>query len=82
MRSAKLLRIRINDEPREVEENITLPELLASLSLKAEQIAIEINHKVVRRAQWESTTLQEDDRVEIVHFVGGGCKSVGRSNRH
>ncbi len=82
MRSAKLLRIRINDEPREVEENITLPELLASLSLKAEQIAIEINHKVVRRAQWESTTLQEDDRVEIVHFVGGGCKSVGRSSRH
>jgi thiamine biosynthesis protein ThiS len=82
VRSAKLLRIRINDEPREVEENITLPELLASLSLKAEQIAIEINHKVVRRAQWESTTLQEDDRVEIVHFVGGGCKSVGRSSRH
>ena len=81
MRSAKLLLIQVNGEPREVEENISLPELVASLSLKAEQIAIELNQKVVRRAQWESTRLQKDDKVEIVHFVGGGCKSVGRGSR-
>ena len=72
MRSAKLLLIQVNGELREVEENMTLPELVASLSLKAEQIAIELNQRVVRRAQWESTTLQNNDRVEIVHFVGGG----------
>lgn len=64
--------IQVNGEPREVNENISLPELVASLSLKAEQVAIELNQKVVRRAQWESTLLQEADKVEIVHFVGGG----------
>ena len=66
------MRIHINGEPREVEENILLPKLVAELSLKPEQIAIELNHHVVRRAQWDNTLLQPDDKVEIVHFVGGG----------
>ena len=70
MRSS--LRIQVNGEPREVEESTSLPELVAGLNLKAEQIAIELNHKVVRRAQWDKTLLQAGDRVEIVHFVGGG----------
>ena len=70
MRSS--LRIQVNGEPQEVEENISLPKLVAELNLKAEQIAIELNHKVVRRAEWDTTLLQADDKVEIVHFVGGG----------
>lgn len=64
--------IQVNGEPREVGENISLPELIAGLNLKPEQIAIELNHEVVRRALWENTLLQPDDKVEIVHFVGGG----------
>lgn len=64
--------IQVNGEPREVKENISLPELVASLGLKPEQVAIEINQSVVRRRDWESTRLQESDKVEIVHFVGGG----------
>ena len=66
------MRIQVNGETREVEENISLPELVRSLDLKAEQVAIELNKIVVRRAQWESTMLHEADKVEIVHFVGGG----------
>jgi thiamine biosynthesis protein ThiS len=67
------LRIHVNGEPREVEENILLLKLVAELNLKPEQIAVELNHNVVRRAEWENTFLQPDDKVEIVHFVGGGC---------
>ena len=74
------MRIQVNGEPQEVEENISLPELVAELNLKAEQIAIELNHNVVRRAQWDNTLLQADDKVEIVHFVGGGVIR-GRSGR-
>ena len=66
------MRIQVNGEPREVGENVSLPKLVAELELKPEQIAIELNHKVVRRAQWDNTWLQPDDKVEIVHFVGGG----------
>ena len=64
--------IQVNGESREVEENISLPKLIAGLNLKPEQIAIELNREVVRRASWEVTLLREDDQVEIVHFVGGG----------
>jgi sulfur carrier protein len=66
------LLIQVNGETREVEENISLPELVRSLDLKAEQVAVELNKIVIRRAQWESTLLHEADKVEIVHFVGGG----------
>jgi len=66
------LRIQVNGEPREVRDNLSIPELIASLNLKAEQVAIELNQNVVRRAQWETTKLQADDKLEIVHFVGGG----------
>lgn len=69
------MRIHINGELREIKEQTSLPELIATLKLKSEQVAIELNQKVVRRAQWESTVLQANDRVEIVHFVGGGCNS-------
>ena len=72
---SKRLLIQLNGEPREVKESISLPELIASLSLKPEQVAVEVNQKVVRRAQWESTTLEEADKVEIVHFVGGGSNA-------
>jgi sulfur carrier protein len=64
-----------------VEGDTSLPELIASLNLKAEQVAIEVNQEVVRRAQWGSTVLQAGDKIEIVHFVGGGCKSTGRNSR-
>ena len=67
------MRIQVNGETREVEENLSLPKLVAELELKPEQIAIELNHNVVRRALWDKTVLQPDDKVEIVHFVGGGC---------
>jgi thiamine biosynthesis protein ThiS len=69
------LRIQVNGESREVKEDISLPELIESLSLKAEQVAIELNQVVIRRAGWKSTVLHADDKVEIVHFVGGGCKA-------
>jgi thiamine biosynthesis protein ThiS len=66
------LQIQVNGEPRELEESTSLSELVVNLKLKPEQIAIELNHHVIRRAHWEATVLAADDRVEIVHFVGGG----------
>jgi thiamine biosynthesis protein ThiS len=66
------LRIHVNGEPRDVEDEITLPELISVLQLKPEQIAVELNRTVVRRSEWFATALQEGDQLEIVHFVGGG----------
>jgi thiamine biosynthesis protein ThiS len=66
------LRIQINGEPREIAADTTLAQLVSLLQLKPEQIAIELNRTVVRRADWSKALLREDDTLEIVHFVGGG----------
>jgi len=66
------LRIRVNGEDREVRDQATLNDLVGELSLPPARIAIELNHQVVRREKWPETILSEDDRIEIVHFVGGG----------
>jgi thiamine biosynthesis protein ThiS len=66
------LQIRLNGEAKEMEEGTTLPALVESLALAPERIAVEVNGEVVRRAEWPRITLKEGDRVEVVHFVGGG----------
>jgi thiamine biosynthesis protein ThiS len=68
------LKIRLNGESKEIEEGTTLPSLVEGLSLVPERIAVELNGEVVRRADWPRVTLKEDDRVEVVHFVGGGSE--------
>ena len=77
----KLLHIQVNGEAREAKEGISLVELISELKLKPEQIAVEMNRKVVRRANWETTELSEGDRVEIVHFVGGGRGRGGKQEQ-
>ncbi len=49
-----------------------LSDLVRELSLEPSRIAIEVNQRVIRRDQWAGTALAEGDRIEIVHFVGGG----------
>ena len=66
------MRLEINGERRELAKGLSLQELVQFLKLKPEQVAIELNQVVVRRAEWASTLLKEGDRIEIVHFVGGG----------
>jgi thiamine biosynthesis protein ThiS len=69
------LQIQINGAYEEVSNGLRLSELIIRMKLRADQIAIELNQQVVRRSAWQSTILQPDDRVEIVHFVGGGLMS-------
>jgi thiamine biosynthesis protein ThiS len=80
------LQIQLNGEVQEVTEGCSLSELVQLLSLKPEQIAIELNREVIRRSEWANTTLQPEDKVEVVHFVGGGANyffsgGQGRSER-
>jgi sulfur carrier protein len=72
VREANRVQIRLNGEAQEVEEGTTLLGLVEQLSLAPERLALELNREVVRRADWPSVQLSEGDRVEIVHFVGGG----------
>lgn len=66
------MRVYINGESREVAEYLRLSELIILLELPSLRIAVELNRKVMRRTEWEDTELANDDRIEVVHFVGGG----------
>ena len=66
------MRIVVNEEAREVPEETTVAGLVERLGLPAERLALELNREVVPRTRWPSIVLSEGDRVEIVHFVGGG----------
>lgn len=66
------MRIQVNGETRELSEGTTIDSLISTLGLEPTRVAIELNRNVVRRSDWETTLLHEEDRVEIVHFVGGG----------
>ncbi len=65
------MRLVINAEERELAVS-TLESLIAGLGMQADRVAVELNREIVPRARWSATTLQEGDRLEIVHFVGGG----------
>jgi thiamine biosynthesis protein ThiS len=65
------MKVFVNGELREVEIS-TLAELITELDLPVARIAVELNRDVVRRSDWSSTMLKDEDRIEIVHFVGGG----------
>jgi len=75
------LQVQINGEREEVSDGLPLSELITRLKLRSDQIAVELNHEVLRRSAWESTKLQSGDRVEIVHFVGGGLQLGSRGPR-
>ena len=68
------LEIQVNGETREVSPGLTVAGLILELDLQPSRVAIELNRSVVHRNQWAATILHEGDRVEIVHFVGGGQK--------
>lgn len=68
--------VEVNGESRDVPDSSTLAELVKHLALAPERLAIELNRQVVRRTDWQQTALREGDRIEIVHFVGGGMKEV------
>jgi len=66
------MRLVINGEEKQFTGITTLASLVEQLGLKADRLAIELNRDIVPRAKWNETSLKEDDRLEIVHFVGGG----------
>ena len=51
----------------------TLAALIESLNMKPDRVAVELNRDIVPRDRWPETRLKDGDRLEIVHFVGGGC---------
>jgi sulfur carrier protein len=70
-----MMTLHINGEARTftTPAQFTLAALIESLSMKSDRVAVELNREIVPRNRWPQTPLKDGDRLEIVHFVGGGC---------
>ena len=68
--------LHINGEQREFPDGLTIAGLVAQLGMKPDRVAVELNLEIVPRPNWEATTLKNGDKLEVVHFVGGGSTST------
>ena len=66
------MQITVNGEQQELPERATVTDLLEQIGLTDTLVAVERNHHIVPRAEHKTATLRDGDRVEVVHFVGGG----------
>lgn len=64
--------LHINGGQREFTDGLTVAALVAQLGMKQDRVAVELNLEIVQRANWDTTILKEGDKLEVVHFVGGG----------
>jgi thiamine biosynthesis protein ThiS len=64
--------ILLNGETRQLPHEVKLDQLLELFSLPDRRVAIELNCRVIRRVDWPEIIISEGDKIEIVHFVGGG----------
>jgi thiamine biosynthesis protein ThiS len=72
------MKLHINGEERDFGNSpgtFTLAVLVETLGLKGDRVAIELNRDIVPRDRWPATNLNEGDRLEVVHFVGGGLQT-------
>lgn len=67
-----MIQIELNGETRAISPGSTVTGLLAELGLDTRKVAVERNLEIVPKSLYAETALSEGDRIEIVHFVGGG----------
>ena len=71
------MKLQINGEARDFPtaaegSPFTLASLVEILGMKADRVAVELNRDIVPRERWADAQLRDGDRLEVVHFVGGG----------
>jgi len=73
------MNVTINGEARFLEDVETVSELVQTLGIKSDRVAVELNRDIVTRDLWSATRLKDGDRLEIVHFVGGGVSGLTKA---
>ncbi len=73
------LTLKLNGQNRTFESLQTptpLDQVVQELGLKADRVAVELNGEIAPRSSWPGTSVQTGDRLEVVHFVGGGASQL------
>ena len=72
MKKIKKIKIKINGNFRLINSNINLLNLLKSLKIPFKKVAIELNQEIIDKKKSNNIKLKKNDKIEIVHFIGGG----------
>ena len=72
MKKIKKIKIRVNGKVKTVVDKISLFKLTNNLKIPLKKVAIELNQKIVNKKKLNKIYLKKNDKIEIVHFIGGG----------
>ena len=72
MNNLNVAKIQLNGKQYEINTGIYLSELLNKLKIKINKVAIEVNGAIIEKGKYQKLKLNENDKIEIVHFIGGG----------
>ena len=72
MNNLNVAKIQLNGDPYEINNGTNLNELLNKLKIEKNKVAVEVNGEIVEKSKYPNLILNKDDKVEIVHFIGGG----------
>ncbi len=68
------MKLVVNGKETNFNEGLTVSQLLVEQKVKMpDMVSVELNGQILRRAEFEATMLKEDDKVEFLYFMGGGC---------
>ena len=66
------MKIVVNGKELEFNNEITIKQLLVNLEIEDKVMAVAVNMEIVKKDNWSSRIIKEDDKIELLHFVGGG----------
>ncbi len=72
MKKIKKIKIKINGKLKIIKENSKLSNVVKNLKIPLKKVAIELNYEIIDKKRLRKITLKKNDKIEIVHFIGGG----------
>ena len=72
MKKIKKIKIKINGKVKDVEDNSKLSSIIENLKIPLKKVAIELNNEIVDKKKLNNINLKKNDKIEVVHFIGGG----------
>ena len=72
MKKIKKIKIKLNGKSITLQSSTNLSKLVKNLKIPIKKVAIEVNQEIIDKKKLEKILLKKDDRIEIVHFIGGG----------
>ena len=68
----KNVKIKVNGKTKNISENTNLLRMINSLKIPIKKVAIELNQEIIDKKKLKNIILKKNDKIEIVHFIGGG----------